>query len=100
MEFQTSPIIFHQLLLLLFFIRTQGTHTNSIVQINKEIIVKINYTKILRTEKKLRNDLSQRVILDIKTTNKFLYSISYIHVEKPRIMLIPHKSHISQCINS
>ena len=35
------------LLLLLFFIRTQGTHTNSIVQINKEIIVKINYTKIL-----------------------------------------------------
>ena len=33
--------------LLFFFIRTQGTHTNSIVQINKEIIVKINYTKIL-----------------------------------------------------
>ena len=35
------------LLLLLFFIRTQGTRTNSILQINKEIIVKINYTKIL-----------------------------------------------------
>ena len=51
------------LLLLLFFIRTQGTHANSIVQINKERNLKINYTKILnkKTEKKLRNELSQRV---------------------------------------